>query len=359
MSSSPLSVIESLPPQFSAAAAGRIALEHYGLGGEPEPLVSERDQNFLLQDVDGSRWVLKIANAAEDPQFTDFQIQALRHIAAGPAAPPVPALRATLDGADQLQIAANGHTHVVRMVRWLPGRPLEVRELRPALCRNLGEFLAGLGISLRDFRHAGGRQALLWDMRQAPALRELLPFIADTPLRAELAACLDDFASRALPRFAELRTQVIHSDFNPDNILLDPQDPEQVAGVIDFGDIQRAPLVVDVAIAASYLRNECGDPLEHIAEFVAGYHRTTPLLPDEIDLLYDLINARLAATVAILAWRSGARAGGDAYLDKAAASESSAAPFLQRLREWSRAQVSQRLRTVCRAVDSNPGQRPL
>lgn len=352
MNSGPLNVIKSLPPQFSAAEASRIAEEHYGFAATAQALISERDQNFLLQAPDGASWVLKIANVAEDPQFTDCQIKALQHIATNADGITAPELRRTVSGADQLKLSKNAQSHVVRMVRWLPGVPLDPGDLPPRLCRNLGGFLARLGRSLHDFEHPGGQQGLLWDMRQALALRDVLPLVADVALRKLLGACLDDFAARALPQFAALRTQLIHNDFNPDNILLDPEQPHEVVGVIDFGDMQRAPLIVDVAIGASYLRSNSGDPLCHIAAFVAGYHAVTPLSLAEIDLLYDLINTRLATTVVILAWRSGARATGDAYLDKAAASESDAAPFLRRLRELPRADAGRRLRQVCASVDA-------
>ncbi|MGB5245757.1 MAG: phosphotransferase [Woeseia sp.] len=350
MTASPLSVISSLPPQFSEAEACQMARDHYGIEASAKVLVSERDQNFLLQARDGLSWVLKIANVAEDPQFTDFQIKALQYIVEQSRNVPVPAIRRTKGGADSLQIDRNGHLHVVRLVRWLPGKPLDADNLNAGLCRNLGVFLAQLGQSLHGFSHPGGAQTLLWDMRQALALQEVLPLIADANVRGLLAGCLDDFANCALPVLPQLRAQVIHNDFNPDNILMDAGDPNRVAGVIDFGDMQFAPLVIDVAIGASYLRNTGGDPLHHIAEFVAGYHGVTPLTLTEIDLLYDLVNTRLATTVAILAWRSGARAAGDAYLDKASVSESSAAPFLARLRELPRADVQQRLRQVCASV---------
>lgn len=347
MTAGPLNVIDSLPPQLTCAEAVEIARKHYALDARASILVSERDQNFLLHAADGSCWVLKIANAAEDAQFTVFQIEALKHIAARANAVTVPAVRPTVDGADYVTLGKNGQSHIVRLVSWLPGQSLRDSELRPALCRNLGAYLARLGRQLGDFDRAPGQQALLWDMRQALALRAVLPLVADPALRALVADCLDDFEQRALPCFSSLRTQVIHNDFNPDNILLDPQHANDIAGVIDFGDLQIAPLVVDIAIGASYLRNSSGDPLTHIADFVAGYHAVSPLDDDEVDLLYDLISTRLATTVVILAWRRGARDTADAYLDRAAAGEANAAPFLRRFRELPRADVRRRLRQVC------------
>jgi len=347
MSDKPLQVIGELPPRFTCAEASDIARKYYDLDVDAQLLVSERDQNFRLTAEDGTAWVLKVANASEDPRVADFQIRALRHITAIKGAPSVPRVQLTIDGEDRLVVEKDDARHVVRLVSWLDGNQLDPASLNAELCGNLGAFLARLGQVLAGFEHPGAAQPLLWDMRQAPALRELLPAIRNRELNQLVTQCLDDFVCNAEPRLANLRAQVIHNDFNPDNVLIDRQRPAVVAGVIDFGDMQRAPLVIDVAVAAAYLRNSHGDPLQFIAGFVAGYHAVTPLRETEIELLYDLISTRLATTIAILAWRSAARQAGDAYLDKTAASEDSAAPFLQRLRNLPRDDVIRRLRAVC------------
>ena len=61
------------PPQVPADDISRLVREQYGLNGELTPLVSERDQNFRLTCSDACRYVVKIANAAEEGIVTDFQ----------------------------------------------------------------------------------------------------------------------------------------------------------------------------------------------------------------------------------------------------------------------------------------------
>ena len=62
---STVSVFEHRKPELAAAEIAALLRTHYGLEGTVMPLVSERDQNFLV-DASGRRCVLKIANAAED-----------------------------------------------------------------------------------------------------------------------------------------------------------------------------------------------------------------------------------------------------------------------------------------------------
>lgn len=347
----PFAVIETETPKLTDDEVLQIAQEHYGLVGQLEPLVSERDQNFRLRAADGRKFVLKIANSAEDPLATDFQVQALLHLesylAAHDCPLAVPRIIRTLDDRPSISITSAGNEHVVRVVTYLDGKPLGVTPASPLLCRRLGACLAHLGRALRDFEHPGSEHGLLWDMQQALALRKILKHVPDPPLQQAIAQTLDEFENRALPRFGELRCQVIHSDLNPDNVLVDEDDPERVAGVIDFGDMLKAPLVVDVAIGASYLRTLEGNPLSRIAEFLSAYHSVTPLELTEIDLLFDLIKTRLAATITILSWRATLRGSDDAYLAGAVASESSAANYLKILLELPRESAQQAFRQVC------------
>lgn len=353
--SDPLDVIACEPPSFSAAEAERLAADHYDLDVTATTLVSERDQNFRLDANDGRRFVLKITNVVEDALVTDFQIAALRHIEKYgerhtlPLS--VPQIVPSRDGRLRITaIAADGARHSVRLVTWVAGVPLGDDEVTVSLAQRLGASLAHLGRALSGFRHAGGDQVLLWDLQQALELRNLLTHIPDATVRADVERGLNEFEEMAYPVLPSLRRQVIHSDFNPDNVMLDADNPDKVAGVIDFGDMLESPLIADVAIGASYMRPREGNPLALIVEFIAAYHGVTPLTVQEVDILVPLIKARLAASVSILHWRVAARAADDPYLSKLLESESGAAIFLRRLHEYPAGSAQQTLRQVCASV---------
>ena len=79
------------PPSFDAAMAAEKIASAYGLTGTWESLVGERDQNFRLKADDGQDYVVKIAGRDEDPDVTDFQVQALLHLEQG--SPQIPVAR--------------------------------------------------------------------------------------------------------------------------------------------------------------------------------------------------------------------------------------------------------------------------
>ncbi len=354
--SDPFAVIECDVPQLDDGEVLEIVRQHYGLEVELKSLISERDQNFRLRCKDGRQFVLKIANAVEDPQATEFQIQALLHLESYLANHDcpiiVPRLLLTVENRTHLVVTSEGERHVTRVVSFVAGVPLGDATPSQLLCRRMGVYLAHLGQALKGFDHPGSNHGLLWDMQQTLQLRRILDHIDDAELRSGVAQTLDDFEAHALPQFAALRSQVIHSDLNPDNLLIEPADHDDVSGVIDFGDMLRAPLIVDVAIGASYLRATEGNPFTHIAEFLAGYHSVVRLNLAEIDLLFDLIKARLAASISILSWRASLRGADDAYLAGTVASAGNAAVFLRILLQLPRENARQIFRQICASAGS-------
>ncbi|HSM71275.1 MAG TPA: hypothetical protein VK851_07010, partial [Anaerolineales bacterium] len=67
-------------PAFSANDAKQFADEFYVLHGRVEPLPSYQDQNFLIVGKSGRKYVLKIANAAEDRAVLEAQNQVMKYV---------------------------------------------------------------------------------------------------------------------------------------------------------------------------------------------------------------------------------------------------------------------------------------
>lgn len=291
--------LDSLPPAFPAAAISDLVLRHWGLRGDLAPLTSERDQNHHLRGA-GGQFVVKIANLAEGHAVQRMQNRALRHIERADAGLPVPRVIATLDGADDV-ILPDGH--LMRVLSWLDGVPLHAAPQSRAQSQALARMLARLTRALTGFDDPAAGHVLQWDIKNAAQLSALLGDIADDAARGLCADVLERFGVNVAPRLGDLRWQVVHSDLNPHNVLVDPAAPDRVAGILDFGDMVRTPLVCDLAVAAAY-RIDREDPVGSVAGFAAAYHAVNPLTVPEREVYFDLVAARLVTTISIASWRA-------------------------------------------------------
>lgn len=294
----------------------RVVAEAYGKAGGLRRLSGERDGNLLLTCADGRAYLVKISHPDERTETIDGQSAALRHIEAVAPDLPVQRLIAAGDGRWRVTVEREGARAEARLFTFIPGRPLHGTTIGPELAREVGRGLGGLGRALNDFDHPGAHRDLVWDLRRIERLRDLLPAIRE-PGRAALAGrLLASAACRLEAVLPRLRTQVVHHDLNPANIIVDPTRPGRIEGLLDFGDMLHAPLAADVAIAAAYHVGTGEDALALVAALVSGYRSVIPLQELEIDHLVDLVAVRLVAIVAVGARRARDDIGNVAYLQR-------------------------------------------
>ena len=335
-----------MPPDVAVAAVAREIRAQFGLQGDYSPLVSERDQNFLLRAQDGRRFVVKVTSANEPQLVSRFHVAALRHLQRS-ATVATPVVVPTVGGDAVGVIEQNGTQYLLRVASYLDGVLLSTVRMTPRLAACLGTRLASLDLALQDFTHDGETPELLWDLQRTGDLRSLVQYIDEPAIADRVEQSILDFEQRVQPAIDSMRRQVIHGDANPENVLLDPA-ASDVYGFIDFGDALNAPLVFEVAISASYLRTGPNDPLQLLGPFVAAYHATLPLSELELASLFDLIRARLATTISILYWRLASRPASDPYRQKTLRAETAAVDFLGVLDELGRPTF---LDGVRRAID--------
>jgi hydroxylysine kinase len=305
--------------------------EHYGLEARAERIATERDEQFLVRDAAGSRYILKLTNPHEIPQIIDMQTQALLHVARVAPTLPTPRVVPTLDQQAMLTVPHHGHDdslregggqgsdqggRLMRLLTYLDGRFLSQVPRSPRQAYQVGALLARLGVALKSFSHPHDSRSLNWDLARAADRAALLPAVADPQVRARAAEAIEVYQCTALPALGPLRSQVVHNDFNPHNLLVSPLDTDELTGIIDFGDVVRTQLINDVAIAASYLLTDGADPLDLPISFIKGYHSVTPLTSSELALLPSLMATRLAITVVITEWRARRYPHNRAYITK-------------------------------------------
>lgn len=296
----------------SAAWAHQMLQRHWHLDATLAPLSGERDSNFsgtaLLAGVP-VQLLFKASHPDEPALVTDFQTQALLHLARHAPHLPVQRLQGTANGAPAIQaMAPDGRPRVLRLLRWLHGMPMPQAPRTAALRASVAGLLAQLDQALASLQHPASTLQLPWDIQRAHGVASLIDAMPDAARRALARQALQLFQTQALPHLAALPRQPIHNDFNVHNLLVDPAQPERASGILDFGDMLAAPRINDLAVAAAYQLDAEGDAewgaLGTVAAFAAAYHAQAPLQPAELDLLWPLVQARLLMVVAISGWRA-------------------------------------------------------
>lgn len=331
--------LDTAPPRFDPAEVARLAQQHWGLPGSLQPLTSERDQNHLLRGPQGA-FVVKIANLAEGHGVQRMQNRALRHIAARDPDLPVPRVVATHRGGDDV-ILPDGH--LMRVLTWLEGEMLHAAPQGRAQSAALARMLARLTRALEGFVDPAADHILQWDIKNAGQLVGLLGFIDDSAARALCADVLARFSAHVAPLLPALPWQVVHSDLNPHNVLVDPADAARVAGILDFGDMVHTPRVCDLAVAAAY-RITADDPFGALVEFAAAYHAVNPLVAAELAVYPDLVAARMVTTISIASWRASRYPENAPYILR---NFPSARAGLERLAALDRGAVARALHDAC------------
>ena len=338
---------QGLPPTPPGLVEA-LVVERYGIDARAVRLASERDELFLLTAGDACRSVLRFAHPADDPAVLEMQVRALEWIAAADPSLPIPTLHRDREGCVARPVSVSGAPpRVMTLSSFLDGQLLSQA---PRSCRQrraLGAAIASFDAALQGYAHPSADHELLWDIQRANFLNEIIPDMAMSGLNSPrpwnlVRDALRRFEVEVEPRLAGLRAQVIHGDFNPHNVMVRADDPGIVSGIMDFGDMVRAPLVNDLAIAACYHLD--GETMNPVADIVAGFHDVLPLRTEELDLFIDLMATRLCAAVAITEWRARANPDNSRYILKNTAI---AWQGLEHLARMDRAQASKTLRDVC------------
>lgn len=292
-------------PHIGADEAASLAYKVFAVEGDAMLLTGERDQNFLIQGACES-FVLKVTHPSEPVGVTEFQTLAQLHVLRHNPGVPIPGVRPTVEGEHIHRRAVPGTdlTQAVRLIEFVDGQPLFKTSGSSRQRAALGAALAGFDAALASFSHPQMDHKLLWDLQRVGDLGELLQFIDDGILRQLAQSTLTRIVSETLPASAKLRRQVIHNDLNAYNVIVSREDEAEVLGLLDFGDMVRAPLVQDLAVACAYQLSQNANPLDTAMDCIQAYHMANPLTDDELGVLPDLIAARLLTTVLITGWRA-------------------------------------------------------
>ena len=307
-----MSVFDHPKPGFSPSLVAEFLQRDYGISGTLKELVSERDQNFLVETASHT-FVLKIANAREDQGFLDLQNAVLRHIEITDPTLGVQRLVPSHVGPAIVDWQMGSTIHAVRLLTYLPGRLFSSVPVTPALLESLGTFMGRLSHALQGFGHpAAHRLGFLWNLDEVLSVK---PWLADVkPDSRELAArTFARYEKNVLPQLPHLRGAVLHQDANDNNIVVN-EDGTEVAGLIDFGDMTYGRQINELAVTLAYALLDVEDIYKSAAPAISAYAKAFAIGEAEANVLFDLVAARLAASVCISSHRAKNFPGNDYLL---------------------------------------------
>ena len=301
-----MSILTVSPPVVTADDASKVAVNLYGWQASVEALTGERDKNYLLRTQEVGEVVLKFINPGEEAAETDLQTQVLLWLEQKHCAVVVPQALRNSKGSLVSDYAVGEQVYKVRAYTYLNGVAVAQAQMSDALQQSFGVRAAQLVIALDGFDHPALSRVLLWDVMHLSQLRDwAVEVLTDDAMGPFVFAFLDRFDASILPALQALPQQVIHGDISKSNTVVSQADGTTIHGVLDFGDLCKAPRVVELAVTASYaLDAETGDLQAALARVVSGYESILALSETEKALIPDLIIARLVQRIVISEWRA-------------------------------------------------------
>ncbi|BBY27490.1 phosphotransferase [Mycolicibacterium sediminis] len=292
---------QAFPEQRVAAELRRL----YGLSGQLTRIPTEKDDTFRLATTEG-RFLVKIAPASESARIVNLQSAVMLHLEE--SGEPIPAqrlIRGVRGQTESTVVDPDGNARILRVLSYLEGGLLASAQPTPAQFAEVGAILARLDRALGGFTHPDDSRLLIWDLKNFSHMRPLLEWVTDRDDVTMATWIFDQFDAHVAPRIVDLDTQMIHGDFSPFNVVVDPAADEFVTGIIDFGDVVRSPIVFELSVAvANQIGADEQRPWASALDIVRGYRQECRLADDDVALLAITGPARLLLRALIFGWRA-------------------------------------------------------
>ena len=273
---------------------------HWGIEAKLSTLPGELDQNFLAQQKDGSKCILKIMRPECSDWLIKAQINVIDHLNNKDVELKVPKVWKSSVGTSFIrEVDWSGNERLIWVQNYIPGKCYaEIKQKSTDISFDIGVTLGNIAQALSDYKDENLIRDFKWNLPGSLWIKKHISVIGDINRLKIVSKIIDDF-EEILPKLYNLRQQTTHNDPNDYNILITGKKYQSlnVSGMIDFGDICVAPRICDLSIAAAYIVLENSKPEKMLAALVAGYNSVYPLTIEEVDLVWRLLRIRLAVSV--------------------------------------------------------------
>jgi 4-aminobutyrate aminotransferase-like enzyme/Ser/Thr protein kinase RdoA (MazF antagonist) len=269
--------------------------KHYQINGSLTPLPGEADHNFQLQKTEQERYLIKLSATSTTSASLPLRNAILHHLEHQHTSIQLPRIVPTVTGEDQVTLSDGT---VLRLITWMEGELwVKVHPKSEGLLESLGVALGQLSKALANFDHPEAHWRYWWNPSEALQAKDHLYYFQNPEQKKWITHFLDLFEQH-LDRIEACPKAVNHNDANDYNIIVSQDKGDRkVVGFIDFGDVIYTQRINEVAIALAYAMMDTPDPLRTAIPVLRGYHQISPILPEELEVLFPLIAARLVISI--------------------------------------------------------------
>ncbi|KAK2495365.1 hypothetical protein MC885_016613 [Smutsia gigantea] len=311
-------------PTFSEVQASALVESVFGLKvSKIHPLPSYDDQNFHVcisrtkHTTDSpAEYVLKISNteSSKTPDLIEVQSHIMMFLRAA-GFPTASVCRTKGENITSLVSIDSGSeikSYLVRLLTYLPGRPIAEIPISPQLLYEIGRLAAKLDKALEKFHHPKlsslHRENFIWNLKNVPLLEKYLYVLGPSRNQEIVRQVLQLFKNEVMTKLSHFRECINHGDLNDHNILIESSKSsfgdavQQVSGILDFDDMSYGYYVFEVAITIMYMMIESENPMHVGGHVLAGFESIIPLTPVEKGALFLLVCSRFCQSLVIAAY---------------------------------------------------------
>ncbi|XP_066210893.1 hydroxylysine kinase [Saccopteryx leptura] len=311
-------------PTFSEAQACAVVGSVFGLKvSKIQPLPSYDDQNFHVcisrtEDTTGgpTEYVLKISNteSSKTPDLIEVQSYIIMFLQAA-GFPTASVCRTKGDNITSLMSVDSGSeikSYLVRLLTYLPGRPIAEIPIGPQLLYEIGGLAAKLDKTLEKFHHPKlrclHRENFIWNLKNVPLLEKYLYALGQDQNCEIVKQVIRLFKDEVMSKLTHFRECINHGDLNDHNILIESSKSASgdavyhISGILDFDDMSYGYYVFEVAITIMYMMIESKNPIQVGGHVLAGFESIIPLTPVERGALFLLVCSRFCQSLVMAAY---------------------------------------------------------
>ena len=139
---------------------------HWGIDAELSALPGELDQNFLVQEKDGSKCILKIMRNECPHWLIKAQIEAIEHLYKKDHSLKVPKVLKSSKGASFIrEVDWSGNERLIWVQEHIPGKCYaEIKQKSPAISFDIGVALGNIAKALADYKNDSLIRDFKWNL---------------------------------------------------------------------------------------------------------------------------------------------------------------------------------------------------